>query len=237
MIRIGRSDHLGEGRQVDLLACVVPDSPAVEVEDIAGNRWRRLGLTGETPNEPERFTVGDRIRGELVGAGRDDLCGTAGRTVNDRSGVSVDDVTWRFPGDPAALCIHGHDVRIGVLIADEDHFAIGIDGRCDDTVLTVEWSERQPPSLVAREVISGKAEIGEEDIDALSIGHRGGRRAVIEAVLGLAPAGADGSPPLNSSRRAARAQRNQIIPLGSGEENEIPHQHRGGLPRRQLRLP
>ena len=42
-------------------------------------------------------------------------------------------------------------------------------------------------ALFAREIISDQAEISEEDKDALSIGHRGGRRAVIEGVLGFAP--------------------------------------------------
>src|SRR2546430_6527561 len=36
--------------------------------------------------------------------------------------------------------------------------------------LTVEWSERQLPSLFALEIISQQAEISEEDKDALSIG-------------------------------------------------------------------
>ena len=71
----------------------------------------------------------------------------------------------------------------GVLIADKDHFSIGIDGRCNHPVLTVKWPERQLPSLVALEIIGHQAEISEEDKDALSIGHGGGRSAVIEGVL------------------------------------------------------
>ena len=58
-------------------------------------------------------------------------------------------------------------------------------------VLTVKWSERQLPSLFALEIISDQAEISEEDKDALSIGHRGGRGAVIESVLGFALGSAD----------------------------------------------
>src|SRR5881628_3690218 len=104
----------------------------------------------------------------------------AGRTVNDRGGVPVDDVARRFPGDLAAICIHRDNVCVGVLIGDEDHSSIGIDGRCNHAVLTVKWSERQLPSLFALEIISEQAEISEEDKDALSIGRRGGRRAVIE---------------------------------------------------------
>ena len=123
------------------------------------------------------------------------------------------------------------------VIADEDHSSIGIDGRCNHAVLTVKWSERQLPSLFALEIISDQAEISEEDKDALSIGHRGGRGAMIEGVLGFAPGSADGSPPLNLAGGAAQAHRNQIIALGSGEKNAIPYQDRGGLPYRQLRLP
>src|SRR5262249_44720614 len=154
---------------------VVSGSPTIEVDNIAGNGWRRFWLAGETPNEPERFAVHDGIPGELVGARCDDLCGAAGWTVNDRGGVPVDDVAWRFPGDLAAISIHADHVRVGVLIADEDHCSIGIDGGCNHAVLTVKWSERQPPSLLALEIISDQAEISEEDKDALSIGYRGGR--------------------------------------------------------------
>jgi hypothetical protein len=70
-------------------------------------------------------------------------------------------------------------------------------------VLTVKWSERRLPSLFAREIISHQAEISEEDKDALSIGHRRGRRAVIQGVLGFAPGSADGSSPLNLAGGAA----------------------------------
>src|SRR5882724_7599074 len=82
-------------------------------------------------------------------------------------------------------------VCVGVRIADEDHSSVGIDGRCNHAVLTVKWSERQLPSLFAREIVSDQAEIGEEDKDPLAIGHRGGRGAVIEGVLGFAPGSAD----------------------------------------------
>jgi hypothetical protein len=60
---------------------------------------------------------------------------------------------------------------------------------------------------------------------------------MIEGVLGFAPGSADGSPPLNPPGGAAQAHRNQIIALGSGEENAIPYQDGGGLPYRQLCLP
>src|SRR4029077_2882350 len=93
------------------------------------------------------------------------------------------------------------------------------------------------PSLFTLEIISHHPEISEEDKDALSIGHRGGRGAVIEWVLGFAPGRADGSPPLNLPSGAAQAHRNQIIALGSGKENAISYQDGGGLPHRQLRLP
>ena len=49
----------GEGGQFDLFPGIVPDSPTAEVENIAGNRWRRFWLAGETPNDPERVTVHD----------------------------------------------------------------------------------------------------------------------------------------------------------------------------------
>src|SRR5262249_10281134 len=156
----------------------VPGSPTVEVDNIGGNGWRRFWLARETPNEPERFAIRYGIRGELVGAGCDHLCGAAGRMGNDRGGGPVDDGAWRFPGDLAAICIHRDNVCVGVLIGDEDHFSIGIDGRCNHAVLTVKWSERQLPSLFALEIISDQAEISEEDKDALSIDGRGGRRAV-----------------------------------------------------------
>jgi len=94
-------------------------------------------------------------------------------------------------------------------------------------VLTVKWSERRLPSLFAREIISDQAEVSEEDKDALSIGRRGGRRAVIEGVLGFAPGSAHGSPPLNLAGCSAQAHRNQIIALGSGEKNAISCQHGG----------
>jgi hypothetical protein len=55
VIGIGCGDHLGKGRQFNLLARVVSYSPTAEVENIAGNGWRRFWLAGETPNEPERF--------------------------------------------------------------------------------------------------------------------------------------------------------------------------------------
>jgi hypothetical protein len=58
-------------------------------------------------------------------------------------------------------------------------------------VLTVKWSERQLPSLLTLEIISEQAEISEEDKDAPSIGHRGGRGAVIEGVLGFTPGSAN----------------------------------------------
>ena len=58
-------------------------------------------------------------------------------------------------------------------------------------MLTVKWSERKLPSLFALDIISGKAEISEEDKDALSIGHSGWSGAVIEGVLGFAPRSAD----------------------------------------------
>src|SRR5207248_11801250 len=113
--------------------------------------------------------------------------------------------------------------------ADEDHSSIGIDGRCNEAVLTVEWSERQLSSLLGLEIISDQAEISEKDKDALSIGHRGGRRAVIEGVLDFAPRSREGSPLLNLAGSAAQAHRNQIIALGSGQENAIPRQDGGGL--------
>jgi hypothetical protein len=47
---------------------------------------------------------------------------------------------------------------------------------------------------------------------------------------GCAPGSADGSPPLNLAGGAAQAHRNQIIALGSGEENAIPRQNGAGLP-------
>src|SRR5262249_49483252 len=158
-------DHLGKGGQFNLLPRVVPGSPTVEVENIPGNGWRPFWLAGETPNEPERFAVHDGIRGELVGAGCDDLCGAAGRTVNDRGGVPVDDIAWRFPGDLAALRIHRDNVGVGVRIADQDHSSIAIDRRCYHAVLTVKRSERQLPSLFALEIIRDQAEISEEDKD------------------------------------------------------------------------
>jgi hypothetical protein len=104
-------------------------------------------------------------------------------------------------------------------------------------VLTVKWSERQLPLLFALEIIGDQAEISEEDKDALSIGHRGGRRAVIEGVLSFASGRADGLPPLNLAGGAAHAHRNQIIALGSGKENAIPRQDGGGLSSRQFGLP
>jgi hypothetical protein len=104
-------------------------------------------------------------------------------------------------------------------------------------VLAVEWSERQLPSLFALEIISDQAEIGEEDKNTLSIGHRSRRRAVIEFVLVFAFRSADGSLPLNLAGGAAQTDRNQIITLGSGKENAIPNQDGGGFPWRQLCLP
>ena len=56
---------------------------------------------------------------------------------------------------------------------------------------TVKWTERQLPSLSTFEIIRDQTEISEEDKDALAIGHRGGRRPVIEAVLGFASGRAD----------------------------------------------
>src|SRR5437016_5924753 len=103
VIGIGYGDHLGERGQFNLLPSVVPDSPTVKVENIAGNGRRRFWLAGKTPNEPKRFAVHDGIRGELIGAGCDDLGGAAGRTVNHRRGIPVDDVSCRFPGDLAAV--------------------------------------------------------------------------------------------------------------------------------------
>jgi hypothetical protein len=117
--------------------------------------------------------------------------GPAGRTVNRRRGVPVDDIAWRFPGDPAATCIHGDNVCVGVLIADEDHSSVGIDGRCNQPVLTVKWSEWQLPSLFTLEIISQQAEISKEDKDAVSIGDCGRRCAVIQGVLGFVPGSSD----------------------------------------------
>ena len=160
-----------------------------------------------------------------------------GAAGNDRGGVPVDDVPWRSPGDLTAICVH-HDYEcVGVLIADEDHFPIGIDGRCNDAVLTVKGSERQLPSLFALEIVCDQAEISEEDEDVLSIGDRGRRRALIEGVLRFAPGSADRSTPLNLAGGAAQAHRNQVIALGSGEKYAIAGQNRGRLSDRQLGLP
>jgi hypothetical protein len=60
---------------------------------------------------------------------------------------------------------------------------------------------------------------------------------MIEGVLGLAPPSRDGSPPLNLPGSAAQTHRNQIIALGSGQENAIARQDGGGLSYRQLYLP
>ena len=114
-----------------------------------------------------------------------------GRPVNDRRGVAVDDVPWRFPCDLTALCIHRCNVRVGVLIEDQDHSSIGINGRCNHPVETVERSQRQLPFLFAFEVISNQTEISEEDKHAFAIGHWSGRSPVIERVLSFALAGAD----------------------------------------------
>src|SRR4029434_6098471 len=57
VIGIGRRDRLGERRQLELLAGVASGGPAVEVERIAGNRWRRFRLPGETTNRPEPFAI------------------------------------------------------------------------------------------------------------------------------------------------------------------------------------
>jgi hypothetical protein len=72
-------------------------------------------------------------------------------------------------------------------------------------MLTVKWSERQLPSLFAGEIVSHQTEISEEDKDALSIGHRGGRGGVIKRVPGFAPGGPYGSPPLDLAGRPAHA--------------------------------
>ena len=114
---------------------------------------------------------------------------------------------------------------------------IGIDGRRNHAVLTVKRPERQLPSLFAREIVRDQSEIGEEDIDVLPIGDGGRGRAVIERVLGCVPGGADGSPPLDLAGGTAQAHGNQVIALGSGEENAIPHQDGGGLSDGQIRLP
>src|SRR3982074_1814206 len=98
-------------------------------------------------------------------------------------------------------------------------------------------AQRQLAIPFTREIKNHPAEISEEDKDALSIGDRGGRRAVIESVLRFAPGSADGSPPLNLAGGAAQAHRNQIIAAGSGNENAIPRQDGGGLSYRQLCLP
>jgi hypothetical protein len=60
---------------------------------------------------------------------------------------------------------------------------------------------------------------------------------MIKGVQGFTPGSAYGSPPLNLAGGAAQTHRNQIIALGSGEENALPYQDGGGLPYRQLCLP
>src|SRR5262249_19789208 len=104
-------------------------------------------------------------------------------------------------------------------------------------MLTVEGPEGCAPSLVAGKIVSGQAEIREEDKNVLPIADCGGRRAVIKGVLGFVPGSPDRSPPLNLPAGAAQAYRNQIIALGSSEEDTIAHQNGRGFPGRQVSLP
>src|SRR5690348_3256997 len=113
MIGVGRCDHLRECRKFDLLPRIVAWRPTVEVDNITRDCGSRLRLAGEPANEPQSLTIDDRISSELIGTGRDDLCGTAGRPMNDWRGVPVTHLTRRLPGDLAGARVHSEDEGVG----------------------------------------------------------------------------------------------------------------------------
>ena len=96
-------DYLRESGKINLFPCVVAGCPTTEIKNIARDRWHRFWLAGQTANEPDEFAVHNGIRSELVGSGCDDLGGAAGRAIDYRGSVPVDDVAWHFPGDLARI--------------------------------------------------------------------------------------------------------------------------------------
>jgi len=190
-------------------------------------------LTGEAAGEPEGFAVVERIGGELIRTGGDNLDGAAGGTVDERGGVAVDDVAGDFPGGFAGVGVDGEDVGVGVLVGDQDEFAIGVDGRGDDAVLAVEGAEGELPEGLAVEGVGEEAEVGEEDVDVFAVGGGGGGGAMVERVLGFAFGSLDTAAPEFTPGGLLEADGEQVVALRGGEEDAVADEDGRGLARRE----
>jgi hypothetical protein len=87
-----------------------------------------------------------------------------------------------FPGDVPGIFRNGEQVRILVLIAEQNELVLKEYRRRPHSMQVGERTERHAPALVSVFPVGDQAEIGEESIDILAVGNWSGRGRAVEFV-------------------------------------------------------
>ena len=221
---------------------VLRKAPAVHVQRLAVETRHGLHLARQPAHPPQLLPVGDGIRRQLERLRNHNLRRTAGGVVDRRRRVAGDDVrAIHLPALLARAAIDRQQVGSQVLIDRQHQQVVHQHGRRAKAVVDVERPQRQPPAFLAVGREADEAELLEERVHRLAVGHRAWRGRAVDVLDAPRLCSRHFTPPQLFARRPVERDDEQlVVGLVGGvrrQEDARLGEHRRRMPRRQRRFP